>query len=587
TDFSITLTAVSASDADGTALEAGEVVDTGSAPAIPAGYCGTFKMQINGMNNYTGTISRTIHVADKSHLLKNASISLGRNQKKIAYREGEEITLAPGYYDAGTKKYYKAFEDGEVADIPEDNGNDLFTVKFGKTYLRYGKDYVIEYANNHAVGTATMTITGTGDYSGSKSVNFTITGTAFNTKNVVVGNDFKTSMPYTGKPLTQNRVTLTTKSGESLTYGVHYIIRYKNNIKKGTATMQFVAKPESGYSGSFNKTFKITAPELKEVAQLKLIGAQEGDKLEGDDGIYTLQADIPYSREGAKPADRISLVSSETGAQLKEGTDYTVSYANNKAVTAEGTAANKMPVMTIKGKGNYAGTLRVIFSISEAAFEENGNVKVTATPTAINYGKKADYEYQPKIKVTDGKQTLKAKKDYTVEYQNCKQSEVTAYLEALVKGDKTAEELKEMRPKAVIKALAGSGYKAEEKTIDLDIYQKKMSTTCLYVVVSQEGTTYTGAQLKPEVTVYYGSSKAVSAAKKAKETDEEVLTGESATYQLMKLKPDTDGTGDYHVSYGSNVAAGKNKGTVTVTGTGLYGGSVTTKFDIISRDVYR
>ena len=587
-DIRITLTAVNAFAADGTALEAGQAVDAGNTvPAIPAGYKGTFCMKIEGLGNYTGSIEKEIHVADKSYLIKNVSISLGKNQKKLPYLDGEEVTLTPGYYDAGTKKYYKAYADGTRAEEPEANGNDLFTVKYGKTYLVYGKDYTVSYTNNQAVGTATMTIMGIGDYSGSKSVSFAIAGAAFSTKNVVVGNDFKASMAYTGRPLTQNGVTLTTKAGEPLTYGEHYTIRYKNNLKKGTATMQFVAKPESGYSGSFNKTFKITAPDLKEAAELKLIGAQSGDKLEGTDGIYTLKADIPYSREGTKPAERISLVSRETGAQLKEGTDYTVSYTNNKAVTTPETAANKLPVMTIKGKGNYAGSLKVTFSISEAAFEENGNVTITATPIALNAKKADGYQYQPKVKVTDGKQTLKEKKDYTVVYQNCKQAEVKAYQEALVAGSKTAEELENMRPKAVVTALKGSGYlEGESRTVDLEIYQTKLATSNLYVVISQENITYTGAQLKPEVTVYYGSSKAVSAAKKAKETDEEVLTGESATYQLIKLNPDTDGTGDYHVSYGANVAAGKNKGTVTVTGTGLYGGSVTTKFDIISRKIY-
>ena len=39
------------------------------------------------------------------------------------------------------------------------------------------------------------------------------------------------------------------------------------------------------------------------------------------------------------------------------------------------------------------------------------------------------------------------------------------------------------------------------------------------------------------------------------------------------------------LSYGANTAAGRNKGSVTVIGTGLYGGSVTVKFDIKSRDI--
>ena len=42
---------------------------------------------------------------------------------------------------------------------------------------------------------------------------------------------------------------------------------------------------------------------------------------------------------------------------------------------------------------------------------------------------------------------------------------------------------------------------------------------------------------------------------------------------------------DYTFTYGANRTAGKNKGSVTVTGRGLYGGSVTVKFDIIGKDL--
>ena len=61
--------------------------------------------------------------------------------------------------------------------------------------------------------------------------------------------------------------------------------------------------------------------------------------------------------------------------------------------------------MTIKGKGNYSGTLKITFTINEASMQLNDNLKVTASATNFNVKKADTYQYQPKIKVTDKKQT--------------------------------------------------------------------------------------------------------------------------------------------------------------------------------------
>ena len=45
---------------------------------------------------------------------------------------------------------------------------------------------------------------------------------------------------------------------------------YKNNIKKGIATMTITANPKSGYIGSLKKTFKIKAAELKDIVELMI-----------------------------------------------------------------------------------------------------------------------------------------------------------------------------------------------------------------------------------------------------------------------------------------------------------------------------
>ena len=53
------------------------------------------------------------------------------------------------------------------------------TVKHGGKTLKAGTDYTVSYKNNVNVGTATVTITGKGNYTGSKSANFQIIGPFF------------------------------------------------------------------------------------------------------------------------------------------------------------------------------------------------------------------------------------------------------------------------------------------------------------------------------------------------------------------------------------------------------------------------
>lgn len=628
-DFQVTLSAIEAYDgSDGSGKQITMWTATGNKenkwnPAIPKGYYGTFRMTVEAAGNYRGKITKTIYVSAKNNLLRNAAITLGKNQKNMSYNGGA-VTLTPGYYDSTAKKYYRVNEDGSVSSTPEGNGNDLFTVKAGSTYLVYGRDYTVNYVNNTAVGTAAMTLTGKGSYRGSKSVAFKITGKAFKANTIDVKaykpndlnpneNDFKASMAYTGSAVTQNKVTLTTKpNAESdavkLDYGRHYSISYKNNIKKGTATMTFTAKPESGYSGSFKKTFKIGAVSLADDASVAVeaVNGQEGgayslapSKDEKGNKIYELRGAVPYTKEGAKPSGYIALSlldgkKNPTGVVLKEGTDYTVSYANHTVLPG---TPNKIPTMIFKGKGNFAGSLKVIYTISTAELADS-NLMVSAAPIAVNVNKAEDYQYEPKITVKDGKKVL-GKNDYTVEYKNCSQTKVKEYLDQLKTlgaADTTADagstawaEVRAAGPCAVIKA-AGSGYvttAGKEITVYLNIYETKLTGSNVYVVVSEETaqTTYHGERITPAVAVYYGNAQAVKAAKRDKVTEEEKLTGSS--YGLKKLTEKKDAAGDYTLTYGANVAAGKNKGSVTVSGSGLYGGDVTVKFTIRQRNVYQ
>ena len=585
TDYDVKLTAVAAYDETGDVVEGDHMAigETGGStvlPEIPAGWRGTFLLTVTGKGNYSGTFTKNVYVSDKNKLIKNASITLGKNLKNVEYT-GEDIALKPAWYDTARKKYYEVDNEGNINRRVTLAAADVFTVKFGKEYLLYGKDFSVSYTNNRDVGTAVLTINGEGDYMGTKSVTFKIKGTAFNTKNVSVDAEtLQTVMPYTGNALTQNGVALAKGAdggGEELVYGRDYSIGYKNNRKKGTATMTFTASAASGYSGNFKKTFKIAAADLQTAVKASVS-----------------EEEVPYAREGAKLTGQILLTNNTTGDALKEGVDYTVSYANNKTVTESG---GNLPVMTIKGKGNYAGSLQITYRIKEAqwSLDLNGNLKADATPIAFDERKADTYVYVPKIKVTDGKAVLKAGKDYETEAHNCTQDEIREYLKAMADlragtSSVTQETLESMRPYVILTAKEGSGYTAGSSfRVDVNIYQNKLAQNNLYIVVSEDAaqTTYTGSQVTPDVVVYYGDTAAVKAAKRDKITEESALTDPAGEYGLTKLQYRSDGTGDYTLTYGNNVAAGKNKGSVTVVGTGLYGVSVTVKFTILQKDVYK
>lgn len=578
TDYTVQLTAEKAYDADRTALKKGSIIDgNNTIPTIPAGYQGTFLLTITGKNNYRGTITKNIYVADKNHLMKNASVTIGKNQKSMRFT-GSRINLTPAWFDDSEKKYYAISEAGIRTEADKNN---VFTVKIGKEYLLYGKDFTISYSNNRAVGKATMTIIGIGDYIGTKNVTFRITGTAFNTKNIGL-EKFKSSLTYTGQMLTQNEVILKDISSANpvgLVCGTDYTVSYKNNLKKGTATMTFTANPSSGYSGSFKKTFKIVPAGLNKITTVDTTDPFK-NKIVSENGSWKLESQIIYTKEGAKPSNRIILTNRNNNVVLKEGTDYTVSYANNKTVST----AEKPAVMIVKGKGNYTGTINISFPIVKASLEGNENVTVNATAIAYNAKKTEEYQYRPQIKITDKKKGLSASKDYEiVEYRNCSSAAVKTYLDALANGTATAD----IRPYVLIRAREESGYKGSME-VDLTIYQTKLTAKNLYVVISskREQITYTGVQVKPEVTVYFGESESIKQAKKAGEVREAVLTDKTGDYKLKKLNLKENGIGDYTLTYGSNVTAGKNKGSVMINGAGLYGGSVTVKFTILGKDVH-
>ena len=132
------------------------------------------------------------------------------------------------------------------------------TVKLNGKALKNGTDYIVSYSNNTKVGTATVKITGKGNYTGSVSKTFKIKN---NFKKATVSGISNKS--YTGKNITQS---ITVKyNGKTLKNGTDYTVSYSSNKKIGTATVKIAGK--GSYTGTITKTFKIN-PAKQEIQKL-------------------------------------------------------------------------------------------------------------------------------------------------------------------------------------------------------------------------------------------------------------------------------------------------------------------------------
>ena len=132
------------------------------------------------------------------------------------------------------------------------------TVKLNGKTLKNGTDYTVSYSNNTKVGTAKVTITGKGNYTGSVSKTYSIKN---NFKKATVSGI--STKAFTGRNITQS---ITVKyNGKTLKNGTDYTVSYSNNKKIGTATVKIAGK--GSYTGTITKTFKIN-PAKQEIQKL-------------------------------------------------------------------------------------------------------------------------------------------------------------------------------------------------------------------------------------------------------------------------------------------------------------------------------
>ncbi len=113
-----------------------------------------------------------------------------------------------------------------------------------------GTDYTVSYKNNTNVGTATVTITGKGNYKGSVQATFTINAKSLSSASVKLST---TSYTYSGSA--KKPTPTVTLSGTKLTKGTDYSVSYKYIKNVGTATVTITGT--GNYKGTVKATFTI------------------------------------------------------------------------------------------------------------------------------------------------------------------------------------------------------------------------------------------------------------------------------------------------------------------------------------------
>ena len=122
-----------------------------------------------------------------------------------------------------------------------------------------GTDYAVTYANNTAAGTATVTITGKGNYIGETEVTFEIV------QKDIAGDEGFTMDPIPDQTYTGGEIEpeITVKDGDTvLVEGEDYEVSFGENTDAGTVTVTITGT--GNYSGETEVTFEIVGKDIAE-----------------------------------------------------------------------------------------------------------------------------------------------------------------------------------------------------------------------------------------------------------------------------------------------------------------------------------
>lgn len=274
------------------------------------------------------------------------------------------------------------------------------TVTNGKKTLTYGEDYeVVSSGKFTDTGKHSFIIRGTartGDkvtsYVGDKTAVLEITGipaskvkvAAMATTVTFTGKAFALSDLYAADKTSYDSVTLYSSiNGKNvvLTQGTDFTVTMPNSGATGKLAVRFDLKGR--YSGTIAKTVTVKPANIANAT--------------------VTASDAYYSKDGAIP--EVTVTMGKT--RLRQGIDYTLSFANNKKVASAGDSA--APTAVVTGIGNYSQTAKKAFTIKKISLA--GTVSLVAADKVFKENAPKGY-FKSVPKIMDGGTALQAGKDY-------------------------------------------------------------------------------------------------------------------------------------------------------------------------------
>lgn len=357
---------------------------------------GTATITIKGKGNYAGSVTVDFQITRKDVndedivVDYNDLVATGKAQKALTKITNNGAKLGTKDY---TVKYYLLYANGKRA------GSALTGVTAGGEYE--------------------MVITGTGNYTGTRTVTFRVVegGTYMNKLTITLyksGTEDKVSskgLEYTGSEITVDVVVETKGSNKAVVADDCYDVTYENNTEVGTATVKIHGIPEEGYCGDVVKTFKITGVALNKVAEV------DTDKWAAT-VTYDYQLGKAVQPNENVTGDTVGLLkvkaNAPTGSTLTTD-DYKVTYTKNDK---PGTAT-----VTFTGQRKYTGTIKKTFKvvaidISSIPKDAAGDDQSVYTVAAAAPYRKAGAK--PEVVVTYKGDTLHENVDYKLTYKDNK-----------------------------------------------------------------------------------------------------------------------------------------------------------------------
>ena len=335
---------------------------------------GNMTLGISGAGNYTGEASATWSLVAKN--IGDPSVS---------------ITLNPTSYD---------YTGDAITPDPE--------VKDGTTPLTKGTDYTVSCTNNTNAGTATLTINGTGNYTGTKTDSFTITSKNVSSLTATISD--QTTIKGVGEfvaPVIKG-VKDEVLTG-TLTYAYDGVSGKSHadvvNMLKGknvndVVTLTYTFTPPSGnYTGTKTDSFKVTVKDIEflvgtapasvgntlTVKSSPVYGDNWSDIVKIKDGV-TITAkvgtntDTEQSHFTLRPTGKPNAASGQTYELVYNGTINSTTYTN--VVVVSGTV-DVAPKTLTAADLTYSSPITKVYDGNDSA---PTGLSISVKPTSLVSG---------------------------------------------------------------------------------------------------------------------------------------------------------------------------------------------------------